>query len=917
VHDHDAGVRRAGRWVATGLRVWPEPTRRRDGRPLLAAVTEELAAAARRGRLALLACALAEWAAVVRTGLALRLRRPRRRSGPGRSDSGEREMWTMGWIQDARLAARSLLRRPGFTAAAVGTLALGIGANAAVFDLVERVLLRPPPFARPDELVLVWGTSGERRDHVPLPGPDAALLAERAASLGELAFVGRSTDAALAAAPSGGATHVTRAWVSPNLFSLLGVEPTLGRGFLPADAVGDAVAGAAALPVLVSESVWRRVFAASPDAMGRTAYLDAGTVTVVGVVPDGFRLGLPPAAGLGGDPDVWVPIRGPLSSFERPDGRSVDRDSDNTGAVLARLATGATVARADAEVAAIARALRREVPGYEAVGYGLTARPLHADVTAHARPLLVALLAGAAGLLLVACLSVAALLVARGSAREGEIAVRVALGARRERVARMLLSEVLAVVVAAGVASVAVAATAGAAVALLAPGDLLVLAASPGGPPLPFLAACVGVSALVLGVVVATQAVTYTARAPRGPALRRFASARGREAVVVAEVAAAVVLVLGAGLLLRTAAALRAVDAGFVPDSALVFDASVRMAAGSAGPAERARLIHEAERVVRGVPGVRAVGLTNALPLSGRRWVQPWGLPGEADGAWSGRRADFRMVTSGYFEAVGTPLLEGRTFTSDEDLNERRRVVVVDRTLARRVAPGRSAVGAEIGVPLDGEPVRARIVGVVEQVRSDALDAPGREAIYVPYRQEASVSVSFVVRTSDDPAVVAPAVREALGRAWSRLAIRGMQPMVDYVDAALAPTRFGLALLGAYATLALLAAALGLYGVVAWEVGRRTRDLGVRMAVGATAGRVRAAVLARGARLLGAGLVVGCGVAAFAAAALRRLVYGVGVADPVTWAGVLAVVGGVTLLACWIPARRASRLDPSAALRAD
>ncbi len=274
------------------------------------------------------------------------------------------------------------------------------------------------------------------------------------------------------------------------------------------------------------------------------------------------------------------------------------------------------------------------------------------------------------------------------------------------------------------------------------------------------------------------------------------------------------------------------------------------------------------------------------------------------------------MVTSGYFEAIGTRLLDGRSFTSEEDLSEERRVVVVDELLARRISPDRSAVGAIIGFPLDGRPVQGRIVGVVEHIRSETLQADGRETLYVPYRQEASRDVSFVVRTAE-PAVIASAVRDVVRSIDPLLPIHDVRPLQDYLDEALAPTKFLLILLGSFGVLALLSAMVGLYGLIAYEVSRRTREIGIRMAIGAAAGEVARTIMADGLRLAGAGIVLGAGLSALAASVLNSVVYGVGVGDPTTWAVVVTVVFAVTGVACWIPARKAAGLDPTVALRSD
>jgi predicted permease len=836
-----------------------------------------------------------------------------------------------GPLSDLALAARTLLRTPSFTAAAVGTLALGIGANAAVFGLVDGVLLRPPPYERPDELVLVWATLGPSGDPMPVPAPDAAAVEERAASLDGLAFMARSTDATLAALDDETPEHARMAGVTADFFEVLGVRVARGRGFLDEDA-GAAGAGASAEgyaidpgappAVLVSDAAWRRVFAADPSLPGRTVRLNARPVVVLGVLPPDFRMMLPPWSGIDPEVDVWVPLRIPLADVTRGDGRLIDQDTDNTGAVVARLAPGASLARARSELDAVAADLRAVAPGYAAKAYGLTARPLHDDATAHARGLLLALLAGAGGVLLVASLSVSALLLARGLARERELAVRAALGASRWLLTRQLLAEAALVVAAGGVFALLVAAEGGRALGALVPQGL---APSGDGAPLGrrflFVAGATAAVAPLLGIIALVQArlLARTARAGALLTRGRFRRGRAREALVVAEVAVSLVLVAAAGLLVRAARELTEVQPGFRAEGALGFDVSVRVEGAYTGPAERARLVRALEGAVEAVPGVTAVGLTNALPLSGRRWMQPWGLPGQPVDEWGGAgRADFRMVTSRYFEAMGTRLVEGRTFTSEEDLDERGRVVIVDQVLASRIAGGEgTAVGAQMGIPLDGRAVEALVVGVVEDVRNDDLATPGRGTIYVPYRQEASRDVSFVVRTAGDAGRIAPAVRSAVHAVEPRLAVYGMRTLDDLVRAELAPTLFGVAMLSAYALLALLAAALGLYGVVAWEVGRRTRDLGVRMAVGATAAGIRRSVLRSGLALAVLGVLSGTALALLGLGGLRRLVHGVPLADPVTWTAAVAVIVAVTLIACWVPAARAARLDPVEALRSE
>ncbi|HSR41797.1 MAG TPA: FtsX-like permease family protein, partial [Longimicrobiales bacterium] len=392
---------------------------------------------------------------------------------------------------------------------------------------------------------------------------------------------------------------------------------------------------------------------------------------------------------------------------------------------------------------------------------------------------------------------------------------------------------------------------------------------------------------------------------------------RARRGLVVVQIALSVALVLGAGLLLRTVDALHATRPGFDPRGALTFRLSLRVPEAYRGPAQRAEFMRRVGAGVGDLPGVRAVGLVGVLPLEGRRWTQPYGLPGQPRTAWEANHADFRVATSGTFRALGTRILEGRGFTVREDVVESERVVVVDRILAERIAPGGSAVDAVIGIPLDGAPVEARVVGVVEAVRYDRLDADGREAIYVPYRQEASREVSFVVRTDADPAGLVPGVRRIVRELDPRIPVYDVRTLADYVDGAVASRTFALRLLSAFAGLALLCATIGLYGVVAFEVRRRKRDIGVRLAVGATRPEVVRTVLVSGLRMAGAGLFAGALLAVVVARALGSLVVAVDTADPTLWSGVVGLILVVTLAATWGPAVRASRLDPAEALRAE
>lgn len=894
--------RRARRLLGWVLWTWPARHRKRLGASLVDTAAEMVAERAEGGGGSAVYELAAEVAALLSAGLRLH------RAELGASLSA----WTVDLGRDVRFACRSAARSPAFTAVVVLTLGVGIGANGAVFSLVEGVLLRPPGYAEPERLVVVWNRLPDSRERIPVAGPDAAEIEGSVGSFSSVGFVLKPVNGGVETTDGGPAHHVRISAVTPDFFTTLGVAPRLGRSFVQDDAEGTAGAGGSL--VLISHGLYRRVLDGDPTRVGRPLRLNGRSVVVAGVLPPDFGLALSPLAGFATDIDVWLPLSVPLTALHRTDGRLLDQDSDNSGAVVARLAPAASMGRARAELGALAARLADEVPLYAEAELAFDVRPLHDDATAHARPVLVALMMGVAGVLLVACLNIATLTMVRSSARRAEFAVRACLGAGRGRLVRQLLLEG-AVLVAMGLLVAAVMAWWG--LALLSvhvPGSL----APPGALVLEprtllFMAALGGGAVVVFGILPALDA-----RAGVAPGRRiRPGRGRGRGALVAVEVALSVVMVFGAALLVRTVDALATTDPGFRPADALAFHVSLRVPERYRGPAQRAAYAANVQRSVEELPGVDHVGWVGVLPLSGERWTQPYGLPGEGESEWRRNRADFRVASSGYFEAVGAPLLDGRSFAPEEDREERARVVVVDEHLARRIAPEGSAVGAVITIPLDGARVEARVVGVVGAIRSDRLDDAGRGAVYVPYRQEASRDVAFVVRTVGDPADLAPAVRDAVLAVDPGIPPYDVRTLVSYVDEAMAPRRFALFLLVGFAALALACAAVGLYGVVAFDAGRRTGELGVRMAVGAGRRDVLRSVLGSGLRPgaigLGAGLAVGVAVAGF----FRDLAYQVDVHDPALWTSVLLVVGAVAAVATVVPAWRASRLSPLEALRTE
>ena len=621
----------------------------------------------------------------------------------------------MGLFTDIRYASRSLLKDPAFTLTATATLAVGIGANAAVFGIVDQALFQQPSLERPDELVLIWNTLGESTDRMRVSAPDVAVFQERTTSFAAFAFMNRIADGAVEAPEGDGAEHVRIASVTAGFFDLLGIGAAIGRTFSSEDANPDRLTGAGAtVPpvVVIADGLWRRTFGGDAAALGSTVLLDGRPAVIVGVLAPDTRVDLPPGAGIATDADVWVPFRAPLGAIRRADGRRVDQDSDNTGAVLARLRTGVSLSVAQTEMSRLAADLRVEFPDYAEAKLGISVRSLHADATAHARELLIALLAGVVLVLIVACLNVSTLLLARGLRRRGEVAIRMALGAGRGRVARQLVTESLLLVGAGLVFSLFLADVVTTVLARTVPASLAPSVEADLGPR-GFLFA-VGLALALAAVLGGVLAIQMSAFARSGGIARRFMrgaspSGRMRNALVVSQVALSVVLLFGASLLIRSVGELRQIDPGFDTSHTMTFGVSLRVPGRYRGPADRARVMREITNRLTDLPGVAAVGLTDHLPLSGRRWTQPYGLPGQPASQWSRNRADFRTVSSGYFDAIGARLLEGRSFTADEDLSEDRRVVVVDEILARRIGHrGRSGRGRRPYAPRDAVGRRPR-----------------------------------------------------------------------------------------------------------------------------------------------------------------------------------------------------------------
>jgi putative ABC transport system permease protein len=784
--------------------------------------------------------------------------------------------------QDLRYALRSLSRSPAFTAVAVATLALGIGANTAVFSIVRGVLLRPLPY-RNAERILAGNVSMPDAADIRRGAPaieDAALFASNLYNVG----VGEDTE------------QLRGALVSREFFRIAGAPAGAGR------VLGD---GDADQPVaVVSEGLARRRFGSPTAALGGALDLGGRPFTVVGAMPASFELP-------GREYDLWVP-------FEHEMARTPTMAS-NRGLrifrMLALVRPGVPLSTARAQVSAVSARLQRDYPD---TNRGITTDlvPLRERLVGGVRPALAALLAAVGLVLLIASANVTGLLLARGAARERELAIRAALGAGRQRIVRQLLTESVLLSVAGAAGGVLLALWAVSALPLAAPASL---------PRLAEIRVDRGVLLFTLAVSVASGLLFGVAPALRGSraALGRAASSAGRSSaaagrlrasLVVAEVALAVVVLVGAGLLVRSLQRLLAVEKGFQPEALTSFVINVH---DLDGPAARAQATEEVVHGIRGLPGVAAAGAGSALPPETAQRATRFEVDGRAASDADQDSAYFVGATPGYFQALGTRVLEGRAF-SDGDRADAPRVAIISRGLARRLFPSGGALGRRIRLlNPDESPEWREIVGVVEDVRYSGLADPGSSAVYTPFSQTPFLWAYVMVRSAAPAAALAPSLRETVRRVHPALRAARIRPVETLVDESVAAPRFQASLLSGFAALALLLAALGLFGLLSYTAATRRREIGIRIALGATPRDVFARIAGGGVRLVALGLVLGAAASAAASRALSGLLFEVRPTDPGTYAVISAVMLATGLAAGAIPARRAARVDPLESLRSE
>jgi putative ABC transport system permease protein len=785
-----------------------------------------------------------------------------------------------------------LLKRPGFLAVAVLTLALGIGANSAIFSFVKVALLDDLPYRDAGRLVVVW------QDYQRRGGPEREWFSypnfvdyrAQSRTLADMAVFSAGT---FTLSGGGEPEAVSGVLVSPSTLSLLGVRFPVGRGFLASEG-----APGAAPVVVLSHGLWQRRYSRDLHITGKKIVVDDVPATVVGVLPEGFEMPLEPDAAL------FMPLPPPAL---RPGARG-----NVTLRAIGRLAPGATLAQARADLNAVAQRIAQENADAPR-DVGAAVYPLRDEMMGPVKPALVALLVAVVFVLLIACVNIANLLLARATARRGEIGLRAALGAAPRRLVRQILTESLFLALLGGALGILLA---------VAGVDILKRLAVSAAFPLPGLDAVhvdAGVLLFTLGLVTATGLLfglapaleirrTDINRVLQGNAGGRSTAGRTGRLLVVCETALALVLLVGSGLMLRSLERLRQVDTGYNTSGVLVFQVQTPGTRYPEAHQVRAFYADLLARLSR-LGGVASAGAVSSLPLGGSNTDARFrieGRPADADPVsfW------YRIITPGYLATSGLTVLQGRGIT-EHDQEGTPLVVVINKSTAQQYFPGESPVGKGLLTSRD----RYEIVGVVRNARSFSLKTEEPPAVYFSHGQMAAREMGIAVRTQGDPRRMAGPIRAVLAQMDPAMAATDLRPLADLVDAAAAPERALGILIGAFGLLALLLAAVGLYGLMAYLTGQRTREVGIRMALGADSPRVLRLILAQALALSSTGLVLGLLAALVLSRTLQSMLFEISALDPISFAASAVLLTTITLLASYLPARRASRVDPATVLR--
>jgi putative ABC transport system permease protein len=799
--------------------------------------------------------------------------------------------------QDLRYGWRTLFKSPGFTAAALFTLALGIGANTAIFSVVYGILLQPLPFRGTSHLVLLNETTPRVGD-VSVSYPNFQDWRSQSHSFAEMAAVNLVK---FNMAGSNEPENIGGLAVSANFLPMMGVRPVIGRGFTP-----DEEKAGTARVVLLSYPLWQSRFGADRGAIGQTIRLDSHTVTIVGVLPQDFR---------------WVEkcdVMEPMGVWATHNDSATNRGDRGDGLVVGRLAAGVRMEQARAEMETLAAGLARAYPEPNDQ-FGVNLRPLREAFSGDVRPAMLVLLGAAIFVLLVACANVANLFLMRGAVRAKEMALRIAIGATRGRVIRQILTESFLVALLGGVAGVCLAIAGIPAIVRLIPPDTLA-GASVGmnGAVLLFSAALVVLSMFVFGLAPALHATSGDVQSELkegGKTTSAGARNRLRGLLATSEVALALVLLVGAGLMMKSLYRLLAVDSGFRSGHVLKLEMDLRTAQYDKDPAVIAFWQRALDRV-RALPGVESAAFGTAIPLTGnhdRTDITVEGMPLPKPGSFP--HPDVHIVTPDYEKTLGIRLLRGRGFTP-ADRENAPRAAMVNATVAQRLFPGADPIGKRF--TFGNEPGRATwvtIVGVLADTKMYGLANPARLEVYVPFRQAASNGMVLLVKSGQEPTALVSAIRGIVASIDREQPIFRIATMQEVVNASVSTRRITLILLGLFSALALVLAGIGIYGVISYSAAQRSREIGIRMALGAQRGDVIRLVLAQGGKISAAGILIGSAASLGLTRLMAKLLYSVSVVDPATLAVVAFLLALIATVASYIPARRTLRVDPLIALR--
>jgi putative ABC transport system permease protein len=806
-------------------------------------------------------------------------------------------------LQDVKFGARTLSKSRGFTLVAVLTLAIGIGANTAIFSVVEAVLLRALPYRDADRVVMLWENNRMRNRPHNVVNPGNLLdWREQASSFeGVAAFY----DQRFGLTGSGEPEEVAGQAATSNLFQLLGTQPALGRTLLP----GDGAANGQSVAV-ISHGLWQRRFGGTPDVLGKTVVLDGNSATVVGVMPPDFRWFIKENSLSGKPAEIWVPL-------ELPEQLRTGRRGRYLSAV-ARLKPGVSIEQARTEMDTVAARLEAELPDF-GKGWGVSVVPLREQLAGEIRPALLVILGAVGFVLLIACVNVANLLMARAAGRRKEMSLRAALGAGRLRIIRQLLTESMLLAVTGGALGLLLAYWGTGALVALSPPNLV--GAGQVGVNLTVLLFTLAVS-LVTGVAFGVAPSIEASRLNLSESLKESSrgnvgsgrAGRVRSALVVAETGLALVLLVGAGLMVRSFMRLQAVNPGFDASNLL----TMRVLLPQTKYPEDGRKIEffrQATERISALPGVRSVSAVSALPFADLGAATSFTVVGRpAPPAGEKLSTDVRVADENYFRTMNIPVVAGRTFNEQEAVEDRK-VAVVNEAMARKYFPGEDPLGKRIVVSMGSQPGPTEIIGVVGDARYDKLDGELRPMVYWTLPQLTYSSMTLVVRTAGDPGALGPAAVREIRVIDKDQPVSDVRTMASWLSESTARTRFGTLLLSVFACVALLLASVGIYGVISYSVAQRKNEIGIRMALGAQTRDVLRLVVGQGMRLVLAGVALGLLGALALTRVMSGLLYGVEATDPPTFAANALLLAAVSLLACYVPARRATRVDPLTALK--